>query len=155
MLGHSRFRSQAVVQGLRALLGIASACFLDTTARAEASIVSEAVELHSGPSEPLLLKVRLRVAAASQHDGKSSPPPTSVLPLTNWKRDGEDWVSEPGSKITGLQVKVRLRSQADGHSELLVETKATAPTWLRLLSLELESDSVGAEVADATCGPKK
>jgi hypothetical protein len=155
MLGHSRFRSQAVVQGLRALLGIASACFLDTTARAEASVVNEALELRSGQSEPLLLKVRLRVAATSQNDGKSSPPPTSVLPLTTWKRDGEDWVSEPGSKIAGLQVKVRLRSQADGHSELFVETKATAPTWLRLLSLELESDSVGAEVGGRDLRPKK
>ena len=159
-LGHRRFGSQAFGQGLSALLGVASSLFIAASARAEIAVTGESVELRSSVSEPLVLKVRLRVAATPESDAKrsqppSSAPPTSVLPLTSWKREGDDWIGEPGSKIAGLQVSVRLHGQPDGHSEFTVETKATSAIWLRLLSLELESDSEGAEVGGRDLRPRK
>lgn len=143
------------MRSLQALFGAVSTLLTACTARADVAITDEAVELAAGPSERLPIKVRLRVAATPQNDGKIAPPPTSVLPLTRWQREGEDWVAEPGSRLSGLAVKVRLHSASDGHSELSIETKVTAPTWLRLLSLELETDSVGAEVGGRDLRPKK
>ena len=95
------------------------------------------------------------MAATQQSDPQRAAPPTSVLPLTSWKRDGDDWVSEPTSKLPGLRAIVRVHSRSDGQSEISVETKASAPVWLRLLSLELESDSIGAEIGGRDLRPKK
>ncbi len=142
-------------QGLAALLGVASAMVGSPQAHAEIAIVGESVELRAPASEPLLLKVRLRVAATQQSDPQRAAPPTSVLPLTSWKRDGDDWVSEPTSKLPGLRATVRVHSRSDGQNEISVETKASAPVWLRLLSLELESDSSGAEIGGRDLRPKK
>lgn len=154
-LGQRRFVCHAVSQGLLVLFGLSSQLAASVAARAEVAVVGESVELRSPHSEALPLKVRLRVAATTQNDPKATPPPTSVLPLTNWKRDGEDWVTEPGSKIAGLQVSVRVHGTSDGHSEISVESKATGEVWVRLLSLELESESKAVDIGGRDLRPHR
>ncbi len=153
--GQTRFGCRLAGQGLSLLLGLASPLIATNPAHAEATVVGESLELRSPQTDALPLKVRLRVASTTQEDPKGLPPPTTVLPLTSWKRDGEDWVTEPGSKIAGLQVTVRVHSLPDGHSEFSVETKATAATWVRLLSLELESESVTVDIGGRDLRPRR
>lgn len=130
-------------------IGLLAACLVAQSRIAKAELVAtdEAIEMRSSLVESMKVQLRLRVAVRSASEPQSVSPPTMVLPLTEWKRNGDDWTSEPRTRLQGLSVVVHAHSRPDGATEFHFVAKITAKIAVRLLSLEFETESTAPDIA--------
>lgn len=125
--------------------------------QAEAAAVraqGEAIALAREGGPELVLGLRARVAAGHGAE-PSSAPAIRFLPLTSWRSDQGELVAEMVAPPADLKVVVRVRAESEGQYGVRIETRASQPTWLNLLSLELEVAATAAVVAGRDMRPRK
>lgn len=125
--------------------------------QAEAAAVraqGETIALAREGGPELVLGLRARVAA-SQGAEPSGAPAIRFLPLTSWRSDQGELVAEMVAPPAELKVVVRVRAESEGQYGVRIETRAAQPTWLNLLSLELEVAATTAMVAGRDMRPRK
>ncbi len=109
-------------------------------AQAELRPQGEAVLLGDSTNGGLLVNVRIRLAAEAGITPPIGMPTLRVLPVTNWRSEGNTVVGEvaAGANLGGLLLNLRWQQTAEGAYALQAEGQATSPLWIGMLSIEVE-----------------